>query len=361
MLKDGRAADRTIGHGGQGYRMRRRAFMAGTAAALSAAGGARARQAAMPLVGFLSDRSSADMADLVEAFHHGLGEAGYEEGRNVAIDYRYAEGRYAELAGLASALVRRGVAVIAATGGSLLGRAAIAVTSDVPLVITITGDVPFDGLVAERNRSGGNVTGVRLVDLGIERERRELLSQLTPHASVAGFLTNPDAPYTDRADLLQWLPKIVNQVIVGVLVDETGRPTSRGGAGRVVSASADLDATFVAIKREHVDALLVLSSPLLLTRRAHLVALAARYAVPAIYMDREFVVAGGLMSYGSGLVGVYRRAGTYTGRILKGEKPSEMPLSPPDTPTLAINLKSAKALGLSIPDTLRGRAVEVIE
>jgi putative tryptophan/tyrosine transport system substrate-binding protein len=150
-------------------------------------------------------------------------------------------------------------------------------------------------------------------------------------------------------------------VAVSVLVDRAGHPTSRGGAGRLVSASADLDATFAAIKQQQVDALWVLSSPLLLARRAQIAALAARYAVPAIYMDRAFVAAGGLISYGSGLAGVYRRAGSYAGRILKGEKPSDLPVSVPEPTTLAVNLTAAKALGLAIPDTIRGRAVEVIE
>jgi len=326
--------------------MRRREFIAllGGAAAgwpLSA----RAQQPAMPVIGFLNSGTPAGLAYLTAAFRQGLNEAGYVEGRNVAIEYRWAQGQYDRLPALAADLVRRQVTVIAATTTPAAVVAKTA-TSAIPIVFTIGADPIAIGLVDSLSRPKGNVTGVNnyLSDLGAKR--LELLRALLPNVAGIAVLVNPNFP--DAASQSK-------DVI------EAGRVL--GQQVHVVNASseADFDGVFATLVQLKAGALIVTVDPVFNSRRDQLVALAARHKIPAIYFGREFVVAGGLMSYAADLADGYRQAGIYVGRILKGAKPGDLPVVQPTKFDFVISLKTAKALGLTIPDKVLALADEVIE
>jgi putative ABC transport system substrate-binding protein len=326
--------------------IRRREFLStlcGVASAWPLAGRA---EEAMPVVGFLSAASSGPFAHFAAAFRQGLQAVGYIEGKNVAVDYRWAEGQYDRLPELASDLVRRNVAVIAATGGPASGLAAKAATATTPIVFINALDPVKAGFVASLNRPGGNATGISLFTAALEPKKLELLHELVPKAVVIGVLVNPRSP---------------NAETVSKNLQEAAR--ALGVQIHVVNAATEREfgAAFAALVQQRADALIVTTDPFFNTRREELVALAARDAIPAIYEWREFPAAGGLMSYGTVLADAYRQAGVYTGRILKGEKPADLPVVQPARFELVINLKTAKALGLQVPDKLLALADAVIE
>jgi len=307
---------------------------------------AHAQQPAMPVIGFLSGRSPGEAASVVGAFHKGLAETGYSEGRNVTIEYRWADGRYDRLPALAAELVGRRVAVIAATGGSVSGLAAKAATATIPIVFSSGGDAVELGLVASLNRPGGNVTGVNLIFGALGTKRLELLHDLIPKAAAIAMLVNLNYPSAATE---------VQDVEDGAFT--LGLKVNILNAG----AESDLDPAFAAVVGQKMAGLLVGDDPFLLSQRDQLVRLAARHAVPAIYFSRDFANAGGLMSYGPSIIDAYRVVGVYTGRILKGEKPADLPVIQPTKFELLINLKTAKTLGLEIPAKLLVLADEVIE
>jgi putative ABC transport system substrate-binding protein len=324
---------------------KRRDFIAllGGAAAWPLA--ARAQQP-VPVIGFLSGSSPESLADAVVTFRAGLAESGYVEGRNVAIEFRWARGQYQQLPAMATELVGRQVSVIVAGGGIAAGFAAKAATTTIPIVFSSGSDPVKLGLVPSLSRPGGNLTGAFILTAELEAKRLQLLHELVPTASLIGILANPSFPDADnqRRDLQAAAQAIAKQI---VFLD--------GGSER------DIDAAFASLAQQRVGALLVASDPYLFTRRDQIVMLAARHAVPAIYQWRDFVVAGGLMSYGTILAELYRPLGVYVGRILKGAKPADLPVQQSTRVELIVNLKTAKALGLSVPLSLLGRADEVVE
>jgi putative tryptophan/tyrosine transport system substrate-binding protein len=308
---------------------------------------ARAQQPAMPVIGFLHSASAAAYAHLVAAFHKGLSEAGYSEGQNVAIEYRWSEGHNERLPALAAELVRRQVAVIVTPGSTAATLAAKAATPTIPIVFLSAVDPVKTGLVASLNRPGGNVTGVSDIGVELAAKRLGLLHELLPGAARFALLVNPDNPGITEAFV-------------------TEAQTAASAIGRqieVVTASTngDIDRAFATLVNKRADAFLVSTDALFVTRRVQLVTLAARHAVPAMYFRREFAEAGGLMSYGSNLADQFRQNGIYAGRILKGEKPAEMPVQLPTKFEFVVNLQTAKALGIDVPTTLLARADEVIE
>ncbi|HKF11751.1 MAG TPA: ABC transporter substrate-binding protein [Xanthobacteraceae bacterium] len=308
---------------------------------------ARAQQAAMPVIGFLNVASPDGYADLLRAFHQGLKDTGYVEGENVAIVYRWAEGQYPRLPELAAELVRRQVAVIAATGGIPSPLAAKAATTTVPIVFVTGGDPVRDGLVASLNRPGGNMTGINFLAGELAAKRLELLRELVPAAARVAVLVDP-----------------ANAEITGpTLRDVEAAARAMGLQIQVLNAntSREIDAAFATVVRERPDALFVGPGPVFVDRRVQVALLAARSGVPAIYVVREQAVAGGLMSYGASVADAYRQVGVYTGRILKGAKPADLPVVRSSKFELVINHQTARMLGLEIPPTLIARADEVIE
>jgi putative ABC transport system substrate-binding protein len=305
----------------------------------------RAQQPAIPVVGYLDANSPGPGANLVAAFRQGLSETGYVEGRNVAIEYRWADGQYDRLPALAADLVRHQVAVIAACSTSGPGLAAKAATSTIPIVFQTGGDPVQDGLVASMNRPSGNVTGVSRLSVALEPKRLQLLRELVPKATTIAFLVNPTNP---RFEL------VLRQM------EEPAR--ALGLRLHVLKASTEeLDSIFASLVQLGVGALLVAQEPTYDRRRAQIIALASHHAIPAMYADRNYAVAGGLMTYDASPIDSFRQVGIYSGRILKGEKPSDLPIMQPTKFALVINLKTAKALGLDVPPTLLSTADEVIE
>jgi len=325
--------------------MRRREFIAllGGAAAWPLA--ARAQQSVMPVIGFLYSATRAHAEHLLAGFRQGLKEAGYVEGENVRIEYRWAEGQYDRLPALAADLVGRQVNVIAATGGDPSALAAKTATATIPIVFNSGTDPVKLGLVATLNRPGGNATGVSVLAATLLPKQLEWLCELVPPTETIFFLANPKNPNIE--DRIRETQQAVRSV---------GRQFSL----ITVGSESEFERAFAAV-REHTGGLLVPAEALFLVGRTQLVALAARHAVPAIYPYREFVLAGGLMSYGVSLVDAYRHIGFYTGRILKGAKPADLPVEQSTKVEFVINLKTAKTLGLNMPTALLVRADEVIE
>jgi putative ABC transport system substrate-binding protein len=326
--------------------MKRREFITllGTAAAWPFA--ARAQQPAMPVVGFLHSVSPSPFAYLVQAFHLGLKEVGFVEGHNLAIEYRWAHGRYDRLAGLAADLVGRQVALIAALGGTPAALAAKAATTTIPIVFSVGGDPVNFGLVSSFNRPGGNATGVSLLNLAVVAKRLELLHELVPAAAVIALLVNPTNPFS--------VPE-TNEVRNAV--------RSLGLQLKVLNASneSDINTAFATLVQQRVSVLLVSPDPFFNSQRDQIAALAERHAIATGTDRREFVAAGGLMSYGTDFADSYRLVGIYVGKILKGAKPADLPVQQVVKVELVINLKTAKELGLDVPATLLARADEVIE
>jgi putative ABC transport system substrate-binding protein len=324
--------------------MKRREFITllGGAAAWPVA--TYAQQPAMPVVGFMSSPSAADSSREVVAFRQGLAETGYEEGRNVAVEFRWAQGQFDPLPAIAGELVRRPVAVLVAVG--LSARVAKAATTTIPIVFGTGLDPVEEGLVTSLNRPGGNVTGATFLSALLGAKRLGLLRDLVPGADVIALLVNPNTNVGQaQTKDVQEAARALGQSLVVL----------HGGSDE------SIDASFAALTQQHVAALMVGADPFFDTRRDRLIALAARHQVPAIYQLREYALAGGLMSYGASITDMYRQIGLYVGRVLKGEKPGDLPVVQVTKFELVINLKTAKALGVKISDNLLTLADEVIE
>jgi putative tryptophan/tyrosine transport system substrate-binding protein len=305
---------------------------------------AQAQQPAMPVIGVLSGTALPEV--YLPAFQQGLSEAGYIEGKNVAIEYRSAAGQYDRLPALAADFVRRQVAVIAAVGTSAPGLAAKSATSVIPVVFQTGGDPVQDGLVSRMNRPGGNVTGVSRLSVALEPKRLQLLNEVVPKATVLGLLVNPLNPRTQS--LVQQMRQPAHSL--GLTLNALEARTE-----------SELAAAFANLMQQRIGALLVAQEPSYNPWVEHIVALAARHMMPAMYGSRLYAVAGGLMTYDASVSDTIRQVGVYVGRILKGEKPADMPILQPTKFELVINLKTAKTLGIDIPTTLLARADEVIE
>jgi putative tryptophan/tyrosine transport system substrate-binding protein len=326
--------------------LRRREFitlLGGTAAWPLAA---RAQQPAMPVIGFMSTLSPASISKPVAGFHQGLGEAGYVEGQNVAIEYRWAQGHYDRLPELAADLVRRRVAVIVASGGDPSPQIARAATQTIPIVFGMFGDPVREGLVDSLNRPGSNATGVTIFGPAAVTKRLQLLHDLVPKDAVIAFLMNPNNPNGS--------------------IEMAAAQTAATSLGRKIvvfdaSGESELDAAFTRMVQQRIGTLLGASDPFLFNRRDQIVSLAAGHGIPAIYYLRDFADAGGLMAYGNSLTDMYRLVGVYVGRILKGEKPTDLPVVQSSKFEFVINLQTARALGIEIPNSLQLLADEVIE
>jgi putative tryptophan/tyrosine transport system substrate-binding protein len=307
---------------------------------------ARAQQRAFPVIGLLSSRSPAVDTSLIAVIRQGLNEFGLVEGQNVALDYRWADGQYDRLAALAADFVRRQVAVIVTMGGEVSALAAKAASATIPIVFAAGADPVRSGLVTSVHRPGGNITGVSTLIFELEPKRLGLMRELRPNATTIAVLVDPNSPNAEMQ---------VNDI----------QAAARGVGGEITILNAstirDIDAAFVRLVEMRADALLVVANPIFFNRTAQLVVLAARHAIPTVYSRREFTAAGGLMSYGPNINDSYRLLGVYAARILKGEKPGDLPIQLPTKFELVINLSTAKALGLDVPPTLLARADEVIE
>ena len=327
-------------------RMRRRDFIKGFGGVAAMPLAAHAQERAKPLVGFLSSRSPAESEGLVEAFRRGLGEAGFVDGQSVVITFRWAEGRYDRLQALAAELVGLGVAVLVAAGGTPSARAAQAATATIPVVFTGGADPVGSGLVASLNRPGSNVTGMSVLAYELVAKRFELLKDLVPSAGVIAYLTNPTNPSQELE--LKEAQRAARALQIQLHVLQASR-------------EQELDSAFAELEKLRAHALVVASDPFFDSQRSRVVALSARHGIATSYAWREYVLDGGLISYGASLPEMYRQAGIYTGRILRGEKPADLPVAQPTGFHLALNLKTAKALGLTVPPSLLARADEVIE
>jgi len=326
--------------------MRRREFMAllgGAAAAWPLA--ARAQQSAMPVIGFLNAGSSAAFARRLAGFVHGLNELGYIEGRNVVIEYRWAEGNYSRVPALAADLLSRRVALIVATGGDATAKVASNVTTSVPVLIISDDPVRF-GIVDSLNRPGANVTGVAVLNSILGAKRLELVRELVPSIQRIGIFINPANPGAQFA---------ANDVQAAG--NEIGQAIHVIG----ISSESDFDKALESIREHKIGAVIVAADAFFTSQRDRLLMLLARSSIPAVFFERDYVVSGGLMSYGTDLSDLYRQLGVYAARILNGAKPADLPIVQPTKFELVINLKTAKALGLEIPATLLARADEVIE
>ena len=325
--------------------MRRRDFIAGLGGVAAWPVVARAQQAKVPVIGFLHVGSSDSFADELAAFRKGLSETGFVEGRNVVIEYRWAEGRREQLPSMAADLISRRVAVITATPSSA-ATAATAATTTVPIVFLSSFDPVKLGLVASLSRPGGNATGISNLSGELESKQLQLVRELVPSAGVIAQLVNPNNRNAQNdTKTLQETAQVIGQSLVVVNV----------------SSASEIEPTFADLVRQRVGALIVPADVLFTRQREKLIALAAYHALPAIYTWRSFAKAGGLMTYGTDLAEAYRLTGVYTGRVLKGEKPARLPIIQSTKIELAINLKTAKALGITVPPSLLARADEVIE
>jgi putative ABC transport system substrate-binding protein len=327
--------------------MRRREFIGligGAAAAWPLEG--RAQQSAKPVIGFLASLSSAYVAHFTPAFRAGLSETGYIDGQNVLIEFRSAEGQYDRLTALAAELVDRKVAVIVATGGSEPAKVAKASTASIPIVFISAADPIRAGVVISFNRPGGNITGVSLLGSALEAKRLELLHEMVPGASPIAVLLNPKYPDFDlQLRELQDAANVINRKLV----------VARA------STQTEIDAAFTMVTQQAASALLVAQDAFFNSQRDYLVAVAARFKLPAIFNQREQAEGGGLFSYGTNFADGYRQAGVYAGKLLKGAKPSDLPVLQPTKYEFVINLRTAKTLGLAVPPSLLALADEVIE
>jgi ABC-type uncharacterized transport system substrate-binding protein len=330
-----------------GDSMRRRdliALLSGAAIAMPRA--ARAQPPTIRVIGFLSSRSPGESAALTVAARQGLGQSGYIEGKNLTIEYRWAEGHYDRLPTLASDLVSRGVAVIVAGGGAVSASAAKGATSSIPIVFVSGADPVKYGLVSSLGRPGGNATGVTMFVGELSLKRLQLLRELVPQAPLIGVLINQNSLEADA-----------QSKNMQAAASSIGQPIQIAYAG----SDAEFDVALATLAQSRVRALLIDNDPFYDSKRDRLVALAARYKIPTIYVWRDSVAAGGLVSYGASLVDSYRQAGDYAGKILNGAKPADLPVMQPTKFELVINLKTAKALGLTIPPSVLARADEVIQ
>jgi len=326
--------------------MRRREFiklLGGATAAWPFA--ARAQQAARPVIGFLSARSPDDTGPVLQAFLKGLGEAGFFDGQNVTIEYSWARGEYGRLPAFAAEFVQRRVNVLVATGGNASALAAKQATSTIPIVF-VAGDPVRQGLVQSINRPGGNVTGSAMVTTDMDQKRLGLLHELVPTVPLIGALVNPSSPGQENQS-----PEI----------EQAARAIGRRLFVAKASNDEELNAAFALLLQQGIGALLVAGDPYFDTRRDRIIAFAAQNRLPAVYHFREYAFAGGLLSYAPSITDAYRQAGNYTGRVLKGEKPAELPILQPTKFDFVINLKTAKTLGLAVPLGLLNAADEVIE
>ena len=327
--------------------MNRRKFLAVGGGAIAAwPVAARTQQPAMPVIGFLSSRSPGESAVVVTAFRQGLREEGFVEGQNLVVAFRWAEGNYDRLPAMAAELVDLKVAVLFTAGGTPPVIAAKASTSAIPIVFSAINDPVRNGLVASLNRPGGNITGMSVFNQVLGAKRIELLKELVPTASAIAYLANP-----------------ANSNALAELREAETAARTLNLKFHVLNASTEhgLNEAFAELGKLHASGLVVSGEPFFDSQRDRLVALSAQHAVVACYAWREYVLAGGLLSYGTSLPDSYRHGGTYVGRILKGEKPEDLPIAQPTNFHLAVNLKTAKALGLTVPATLLARADEVIE
>jgi putative ABC transport system substrate-binding protein len=305
----------------------------------------RAQQKAMPVIGYLSAGSPDPSAQSLTAFRQGLGETGYVEGQKVAIEYRWAEGRYDRLPALAADLVDHHVDVITTTGGPSV-LAAKSATSTIPIVFRSGADPVELGLVASLSRPGGNLTGVSFISIELMPKRLELLSELVPHAGLIALLVNPNSSIAQR--------------IIGNMQEAASAKGLQLDIQKARSES-EIDAAFASLVQQHAGALVVGGDTFFANRLDQIIALAAHHAVPAIYELREAVAAGGLINYGPSRSGSWHQVGTYVGKILKGARPADLPVQQPTTFELVVNLNTAKALGLTVPPSILARADEVIE